>query len=641
MGNGKNNSQCIEGFLEMQRDSVRHKAFTRRALMFSGGAAGLTAVLGGRLYYLQVVSAERYRVLADENRISLRLLPPPRGRILDRLGIELANNQRNYRILLIPEQTPNIEKTLAELVNWVKLEDHDRKRIIRETHRNAGFMPVTVLENLTWEQFARINVHMSDLPGVHPDVGESRYYPNGEAMAHLVGYVGPVSPQELTGEPLLALPGFRTGKSGIEKLRESVLRGKAGNSQVEVNAYGRAIRELNREEGKSGADIQLAVDAELQGFVYQRLGKEAGAVVLLDVHSGEVLSIISTPSFDPNAFNLGLNRKQWDFLTKHPKTPLLHRAISGQYAPGSTFKMIVALAGLESGIIKPDHKVVCRGEMEFGDRNFHCWKKEGHGELTLSEAIERSCDIHFYDIARRIGIDRIGRMARRFGLGEPTGLEAEGEQDGLVPSREWKQQWRNESWHQGETLIAGIGQGYLLATPLQLAVMTAQIANGGFRIQPRLLAQEEDSGNQGNANIYKSLGLSASSLEFIQTAMDRACNSVLGTAYKARIETASMSMAGKTGTVQVRRISKMERQTRILKNEERPWIERDHALFVGYAPVKHPRFAVSVVIEHGGGGASVAAPIARDVLEKVQERNLSSLIKPRIPKTNKTKISDI
>ncbi len=617
----------------MQRDTVRQKAFTRRALVFSGGAAALTTVLVGRLYYLQVVSADRYRVLADENRISWRLLPPPRGRILDRFGVELANNQRNYRILLIPEQTPDVEQTLVELKDLVRLDEHDHRRVLRDAGRNASFMPVTVLENLSWEQFARINVHMPDLPGVQPDVGESRFYPYRESLAHLVGYVGPVSPKEQTGEPLLELPGFRTGKSGIEKTREKALRGKAGNSQVEVNAYGRAIRELEREDGNPGHDVRLSIDMELQRFAYERLKEDAGSVVVVDVHTGEVLALVSAPSFDPNAFNLGLDVEQWRVLTQHPRTPLVHRAISGQYAPGSTFKMIIALAALEAGVISADHRVFCGGKIEFGDRFFHCWKKGGHGELSLANAIEQSCDIHFYDVARRVGIDRIGKMASRFGLGVPTGIGLEGEEDGLVPTRAWKRKRHDEPWHQGETLVSGIGQGYLLVTPLQLAMMTAQIANGGFRIKPTLVARDpQTSVRQANAGTPldgvhqasagpESIGLSAASLSLIHRAMDMVNNSPYGTAYRSRIAEPAMAIAGKTGTVQVRRITKAERQTRLLKNHERPWKDRDHALFVGYAPVSNPRYAVSVVIEHGGGGASAAAPVARDVLEEVQRRD--------------------
>lgn len=601
----------------MQRDFVRRKAFTRRALALSGGAAALTAALAGRLYYLQVISAGRYRVLSEENRISWRLLPRSRGRILDRFGIEVANNRRNYRILLIPEQTSSVTRTLAALRGLVRIDDRDLRRALRESERNPGFMPVTVLENLSWEQFARINAHMSDLPGVQPDVGESRFYPYGPPLAHLVGYVGPVSPEEQTGDPLLEHPGFRTGKRGVEKARETVLRGRAGNSQVEVNAHGRAIRELERKGGEPGRDVRLSIDAELQRLAYERLGDEAGSVVVMDVYSGELLALASTPSFDPNAFNLGLDSRQWRALTRHPRTPLVHRAINGQYAPGSTFKMIVALAGLEAGAFPADHQVFCSGRMEFGDRFFHCWKKEGHGALSLPHAIERSCDIHFYDVARRVGIDRIGEMARRFGFGAPTGIDIEGEEDGLVPSREWIRRRHGRPWRQGETLLSGIGQGYLLATPLQLAVMTAQIANGGFRVRPTLIAEEPPAERPAR----ESLGLSATSLSLVQRAMDMVSNSPRGTAYRARIREPGMAIAGKTGTVQVRRITEAERRTGVLKNEDLPWKDRDHALFVGFAPVGAPRYAVAVVVEHGGGGSSTAAPVARDVLAEALKRD--------------------
>ena len=600
----------------MQRDPVRRKAFTRRALALSGGAAALTAALTGRLYYLQVISADRYRVLSEENRISWRLLPRPRGRILDRFGIEVANNRRNYRILLIPEQTSSVTRTLSALRGLVRIDDRDLRRALRESERNAGFMPVTVLENLSWRQFARINAHMPHLPGVQPDVGESRFYPYGPPLAHLVGYVGPVSPEEQTGDPLLELPEFRTGKRGVEKAREMILRGRAGNSQVEVNAHGRAIRELERKGGEPGRDVRLSIDAELQRLAYERLGGEAGSVVVMGAHSGELLALVSTPSFDPNAFNVGLDSRQWRALTRHPRTPLVHRAIGGQYAPGSTFKIIVALAGLEAGALPADHQVFCSGRMKFGDRFFHCWKKEGHGVLSLPHAIEQSCDIHFYDVARRVGIDRIGEMARRFGLGAPTGIDIEGEEDGLVPSREWLRRRHDRSWSQGETLLSGIGQGYLLTTPLQLAVMTAQIANGGFRVRPTLIAEEPSAERPAR----ESLGLSAASLSLVQRAMDMVSNNPRGTAYRARIREPGMAVAGKTGTVQVRRITEAERRTGVLKNEDLPWKDRDHALFVGFAPVGAPRYAVAVVVEHGGGGSSTAAPVARDVLAEALKR---------------------
>jgi penicillin-binding protein 2 len=618
----------------MQRDTLRHKVFTRRALIFAGGASAMTSVLLGRLYYLQVLQSDRYRVLAEENRISLRLLPPPRGRVLDRTGAELAKNQRNYRVLLIPEQTRSVDNTLTVLTEIVPMEEHVRRRVQREAERNAGFMPVTVVENLTWQEFAAINVNMPDLPGVQPDVGESRFYPYGEAFAHVVGYVGPVSPDEQTGDPLLKLPGFRTGKSGVERVRESALRGSAGNSQVEVNAYGRVIRELARKDGEPGGDVRLSIDAELQRFAQGRLGTEAGAAVVLDIHTGEVLTLVSSPSFDPNAFNLGLSRDDWQALVGHERKPLLHRAVTGLYAPGSTFKIIVALAALENGIVGTDHRVFCGGDTALGDHTFHCWKKEGHGELDLVRAIAQSCDVYFYDIARRTGIDRISRMAKRFGLGDVTDLEVVGEREGLVPTRDWKSRRRGEAWQQGETLVTGIGQGYLLSTPLQLAVMVAQIANGGFRVHPTLFAERpavRDDGSRDQAArlpARESLDLAPSAMTVIQDAMNQVTNDWHGTAFRARIRAPGLEMAGKTGTSQVRRITKAERATRILKNEELPWEERDHALFVGYAPVSAPRYAIAVVVEHGGGGSTAAAPIARDILTEVQRRDPARVANP-------------
>ncbi len=603
----------------MRHDTDRYKVFSRRAVLLSGGTALLFSTLVGRLYYLQVLEADRYRVLAEENRISFRLLSPPRGRILDRFGEELANNQQNYRVLLIPEQAGSIDETLTALGRLVAIDEYDRRKVMRDIGRNPAFLPVTVLENLSWPEFSRINVHMSDLPGVQPGVGETRYYPFGGPFAHIVGYVGPVSEDEQTGDPLLELPDFRTGKSGVEKASESLLRGRAGNRQIEVNATGRVVRELERNDGQPGGDVVLTIDSVMQNFVFDRLGEESGAVVLIDVHNGEVLALVSTPTFDPNAFNLGLSRGRWQALLENNRKPLLHRAISGQYPPGSTFKMVVAMAALEAGTVAAEHRVFCSGELKFGNHTFHCWKRGGHGELSLVEAIEQSCDIHFYDVARRTGIDPIGQMARRLGLGKQLGLGLNGERPGLVPSREWKLALRGEPWQQGETLITGIGQGYLLTTPLQLAFMAGQIANGGFALRPRLLRRQ---GAEGKAAAKpRSLELSSAALRLVREGMERVVNGKRGTARRARIREPEMAMAGKSGSVQVRRITKAQRLAGLRKNSEKPWEERDHALFVAYAPMAAPRYAVSVIIEHGGGGSAAAAPVARDVLREVQRRD--------------------
>ena len=606
----------------MKRDRSRNKAFTRRAALLAGGQAALLAVLVGRLYDLQVVQSPQYKMLADENRINLRLLPPRRGRILDRFGVELANNRRNYRVVLVPEETNDVEGTLNALAGLIPLSDHERRKVMREVARNRPFVPVTAVENLSWEEFARVNVHTPDLPGIQPEVGESRHYPLGEPFGHVVGYVAAVADDELTGDPLLELPGFRIGKSGIEKTYDLALRGTAGNSQVEVNAFGRVIRELARDDGEAGADTVLTIDADLQRMVYGRLEGESGAVAVLDVHSGEVLALVSVPGFDPNVFNLGLSQETWHSLLQDPKTPLINKAIAGQYPPGSTFKMIVGLAALEAGIISPSHSVVCTGSVQLGNHKFHCWKRGGHGRVDLGQAFERSCDSFFYDVARRVGVNRIAEMAERFGLGRASDIELPSESGGLIPTKEWKQAIRSEPWQQGETLVTGIGQGFVLTTPLQLAVMTARIANGGIAIQPRLVraAADEDQTAEA-AEARPTVGVSDASLSVIRAGMARVTGAPTGTAYRSRIVEPEYAMAGKTGTSQVRRITKRERLGGIRKNQEKPWVERDHALFVAYAPVEAPRYAIAVIIEHGSSGSKAAAPIARDILLEVQRRD--------------------
>lgn len=608
----------------MHRDSDRHKLFNRRAFMLGGGKAALLSVLMGRMYYLQVMEAERYATLADENRINMRLLPPPRGQIVDRFGTTVAENQQNYRALLVREQAPDVRGSLEALRAIISIGENEMNKILREVRRRRSFVPVTVRENLTWEQVAKIEVNTPDLPGVMIDVGQTRYYPFGNQAAHVLGYVSAVSERDMTGDPLLELPGFRIGKAGIEKVYDRALRGSGGTSQVEVNAYGRVIRELSRQDGGAGEKIKLTIDMELQKAVGERLGDESASVVVMDIHSGEVLALTSSPSFDPNTFNRGLTTKEWKELSSNPKAPLINKAIGGQYAPGSTFKMIVALAALEKGVITTASEIFCSGSVELGDAKFHCWKRGGHGVVDLDAAIGQSCDVYFYEVARRTGIERIAEMARRFGLGETLGLELPGEATGLVPSKDWKSAVIGSPWQVGETMLAGIGQGYLLATPLQLAVMTARLVNGGRKIEPYLVVRDEpvspDPGMQDGAPEPDPVGVSPAHLKAVVQAMTRVVNEPIGTAFRSRIRAEGREMGGKTGTVQVRRITKAEREEGVRKNKDRQWKDRDHALFVGFAPVDAPRYAVSVVVEHGGGGSSTAAPIARDILLKAQER---------------------
>ena len=605
----------------MYKDSTRFKSFSRRVAFLGGGKVLLLSLLAGRMYQLQVIESDKYKTLADENRINLRLLPPPRGTIVDRYGRALAVNQENYRVTLVAEQVNDINTMLDTLSGIISLEDYERHRILREVRRRRGFVPVTVRENLDWRDVSRIEVNAPDLPGLSIEVGQSRQYPFAEDFAHVLGYVSAVSEKEATGDPLLELPGFKVGKNGVERVFDLDLRGKAGNTQVEVNAVGRVIRELSRQEGQPGADLRLTIDRDLQKLAADRLKEEKSAsAVVMDIHNGDVLALSSVPGYDPNEFVTGLSTKTWRRLINDPYAPLTNKAISGLYAPGSTFKMVVALAALEARIVAPDHQVFCRGHTQLGNARFHCWKRHGHGWQDMYDAHQNSCDVYFYDIAKRIGIDRIAEMATRFGLGDKTGIDLPSEKGGVIPTRAWKKALIGTAWQQGETLISGIGQGFILTTPLQLAIMTARIANGGKAVVPRLIRPADTDGKEEEP-VFKDLGISKRALDVVREGMNRVTNVQRGAAYRARISEEGMEMSGKTGTAQVRRISKAERDTRVLKNHERPWRERDHALFVGYAPSNNPRYAVSVVVEHGAGGSTVAAPIARDLLLATQRRD--------------------
>jgi penicillin-binding protein 2 len=610
----------------------RGRIFTRRAMMLAGGQALLFTGLAARMYYLQVIESGRYRVLAEENRISLRLLPPPRGRVLDRRGVPLAVNVQNYRIVIVPEEAEDVEQMLDRLDRLVQVPEHERRRILREVRRRRAFVPVTVRENLTWEEVSRIEVNAPDLPGINIDVGETRAYPFGGAAAHALGYVASVSERELTGDPLLELPGFRIGKNGVERQYDLQLRGKAGNAEVEVNALGRVIRELRRQEGQPGQDVHLTIDVGLQEFVAKRIAQERrAAVVVMDAHKGDVLSMVSMPTYEPTAFNEGLSGKEWNRLITNPDAPLTNKVIAGQYAPGSTYKIVVALAALEAGI-PPAFRTSCFEHIQLGNQRFHCWKKGGHGSLDMLEAIKHSCDIYFYELSKRVGIDRMSAMAKRLGLGQSLDFDVPGERAGLIPTRDWKQATIGVPWQLGETLVAGIGQGYVLATPLQLAVMTSRLINGGLAVKPRLtLAPPGVDPADEPPHEFKALGLSEMARRIvIQGMVDVVNNPQGGTAWGSRIAEKRFAMGGKTGTSQVRRITLAERDRGVKKNEDRPWRERDHALFVGFAPVDAPRYVVAVIIEHGGGGSKAAAPIARDVLLEAQRRDSSFVMPGRI-----------
>jgi penicillin-binding protein 2 len=604
----------------MRRDQDRHRRLTRRALLLGAGQLGLFGLLGGRMYQLQVLESERYATLADDNRINVRLYPTPRGPIYDRWGLPLALNRQTYRVSVIPEEARDVTDTLGRLAALVPVSESDWMRVLETSRRQRAFVPITVLDNLSWEEMARVAVQLPDLPGVHVDEMQRRIYPEGTAAAHVVGYVGAAEVHELTGDPVLTLPDFRIGKSGAERVHDEALRGVATRSRVEVNAVGRVIRELSREEGEPGRPLSLTIDVELQRFVLDRFGEETGAAVILDVHTGEVLTMASSPSFDPNPFGRGISAEDWRALSTGEHAPLINKTIAGQYAPGSTFKMVVAAAALEHGVVTPGQSFFCNGVHRLGKGRFHCWRGGGHGWMAMHDAIVQSCDVYFYEVARRVGIDRIAEMAERLGLGRRLGIDLPNERAGLMPTRAWKRRVYNQAWHVGETVVAGIGQGFVLTTPLQLAVMAARLVNGGRAVTPHITRRVGDSGERA-LPVFEPIGVSPATLDIILRAMNAVTQDPRGTGRGAQIPVAELRMGGKTGTSQVRRITAKERRLGVARNEDRPREERDHALFVGYAPMSTPRWAMAVVVEHGGGGARVAAPIVRDGLLEVQTRD--------------------
>ena len=591
---------------------------TRRGLLLGAGMAGVMGVLAWRMRELQVVEADQYRLLAEENRINIRLIPPARGRIFDREGRPLAVNRRNYRVVLVREQAGDVEAALDRLSALIPISERDRERALRETRRKAAFVPVTVAEHLSWEDFARVAANAPALPGVDVESGLTRLYPEGAALAHVVGYVGRVNERELEADagatPLLQIPDFRIGKTGVEIKAEDRLRGEAGLSRIEVNARGRTVRELGREEGRPGDDLQLTVDLDLQRYAMERLDGESASVVLMDCATGDLLVSASSPGYDPNPFVFGISTDAWNALLHDPYRPLADKAVSGLYPPGSTWKMVVALAGLEAGLLDPKETVFCNGRLKLGNRYFHCWRWGGHGHVALQESLSESCDVYYYEMARRVGIDRISDMAGRLGLGVGHELPLPAVREGLAPTRDWKLGARGEAWLVGDTFNAGIGQGFVLTSPLQLAVMTARIATGRA-VSPRLVRGA--AGRPLPDPEPPLLDVSGAHLRMVREGMLAVMHDRRGTARASRILAEGSRMAGKTGTSQVRRITAAERATGVFRNEDLPWERRDHALFVCYAPIAAPRYAVSVIVEHGGSGSKAAAPIARDLMMRL------------------------
>ncbi len=595
------------------------RTLTRRALMLGAGGLGVFGVLGTRLYYLQVTQAENYTSLSEENRFNFHIVVPSRGRILDRNGVELAINRQNYGVVIVPEQVKDLDGTLSSLSDHIELSPRSVERIKKDIRENPKFVPILVDENLSWETFAKLNMKTPDLPGVIPQVGEGRAYPFGGVFAHTLGYVGRAGPEAVAADPdpLLLQPTFRIGKTGVELATDQKLRGKSGKLKVEVNAVGRIVREWPdpANQSTSGEDVWLALDSELQTYAAELYGEESGGVVVIDVLTGELRTLLSMPSFDGNLFVSGLTQAEMDRMNSDEKRPQFNKVIGGGYPPASTFKMSVMLAGLKHGFINPRERIFCTGKVRVGDRNFHCWQRRGHGPMNLRDSLKHSCDLYYYEIAQRMDMELIRDMAISLGLGQKYDLGIAGQTSGIVPSGEWKQRRLGQGWRTGDSLNAAIGQGFVLATPLQLAVMAARLANGKKAVNPTLIvgdAQPE----------FANLDIREDHLAMIKDAMWSVCEEPGGTAFRPYgLELGEIQMAGKTGTGQVRGISASERAAGVLHNRELPWRLRDHSIFVGYAPYDKPRFAVGVIVEHGGSGAKKAADIARALLKRALERD--------------------
>jgi penicillin-binding protein 2 len=603
----------------MKRETKRTGVFTRRALMLGGVQIAAFGALGAKLYQVQVVQGARYSTLANENRISTRLIAPPRGRLLDRFGTPVAGNKLNWRALLIAEQTSDVAATLDNFARIVPLADHERARIERELRRHRRFIPITVREFLSWDDMARIEVNAPDLPGILVDVGTTRIYPFGPALAHVVGYVAPPNDTDIAEDTMFALPGMRVGRAGVEKFHDRPLRGRAGAVQLEVNAVGRVIRELDRQEGTPGLDIELTIDSGLQQMVIDRIGDESASAVVMDARNGEVLAMVTNPSFDPSLFNSGVSQAQWLEWTRNRRAPLINKAASGLYAPGSTFKIVVAMAGLEAKAITPFDVVNCPGYLDFGDRRYHCWSKGGHGNMDLRGGLKNSCDVYFYEVARRTGIDTIAAMAHRFGLAVPLDIELPGTRTGFMPTREWRMK-QGKAWNIGDTIVSGIGQGYMQLTPLSLAVMVSRMATGRA-VQPHLTRVMGSVIAPGSrAEDWPSLGVSERAMHAVREGMWAVVNEQGGSAPLAKLPLPNVQMAGKTGSAQVRNVTR-EQRDHGYKSEDQAWELRPNALFVAFAPYDAPRYALALVVEHGNAGAAAAAPIARDIMVDVLTRD--------------------
>mgnify|MGYP003971580701 FL=1 len=603
--------------------------------MFIIGAAKVLIFVGiiGRLFSLQINENKKYLTLSDKNRIREWKLPPTRGSIVDYFGNTIAGNLKVYQLHIIPEQVENFNYLLNRLKFLLQLSEKKISNILKSKKKLKPWESIIVSENLSWSQFVKVNNYLYDLVGVKPVMTISRNYPFNDIYTHVLGYVSQPNENDILQNQIIQerfVPGMKVGKLGLEKTLENHLIGTNDIQRYEVNAYGKRINHLEYQKGKQGSKIRLTVDTEVQKLSAKLLAGQAGSISVMDIYTGEVVAMYSSPSYDPNLFLFGISKDEWELIRNNPLKPLINKTLSGLYSPGSTIKPIVALSALENNIINPNFKVKCTGKTELYGQTFHCWKEKGHGFVSLNNAMKQSCDTYFYEIARLLGVDRLKITAKKFGLGEKVlGDYFENEKKGLFPNTSWKKNNLGKGWVLGETLITGIGQGYTQATPLQLCLMTAQIANGGYSIKPKIIVNndplsfEEAKKNmkeQSLINFNTQLFKDEKNIKIVQEAMFSSTNEIGGTSYRSRIDNPKYQFAGKTGTAQVKRISKRERELD-LKIDQIPYNDRDHALYVAYGPYENPRYALSIIVEHGGSGSKAAAPMAKKLFKLIIDRD--------------------
>ena len=634
----------------------------RRMFIFAAAKAVVFCGIVARLFSLQINETKKYLTLSDKNRLREARLPPIRGEFTDYFGTRIAKNLTVYQLHVVPEQVEDFKTLMVRLKDILNLTDNRLQELFKKKNKQKPWETLIISENLTWDEFSKINFYLHELSGARPVLTVGRNYPFSETFTHVLGYVSEASVEDLVNNETIKqrnVPGLRVGKIGLEKALEDELIGTNSIQRFEVNAYGKRINQIDFQEGKKGETIKLTIDTEIQKYTQELLKEKAGSISVMDIFTGEIIAMNSSPSFDPNLFLYGIEKNKWKEIKNDPLKPLLNKTVSGLYSPGSTIKPIVALSALENDVISPNLKVNCRGHkhpLELYGMKYHCWKKEGHGYMSLKNAIKQSCDTYFYEAARLLGVDRLNETAKKFGLGDVVLGEYFNEKKGVVPSTKWKKQAIGQNWYLGETLINGIGQGYIQTTPLQLCLMTAQLANGGHKIYPKIVSSNDEdvetikqkmkiaeqniseSSNilsvperffNTNKKNYPALYRNKENVKFVLDAMFSSTNELYGTSFSSRIEDPKYQFAGKTGTAQVKRITEAERKLD-LKTEQIPYRERDHAWYIAFGPYKNPRYSISILVEHGGSGSATAAPIAKKLFKVVIDRHeLREQIKTR------------